>query len=592
MDSTTDKNPYESKLREDRGYVRQRVTKLKNKINVDISTLSNEQKGTYVSRLIDLKCELGNFNKAIYTYFKNNGLSEDDLNSLLEEDDDYDESIDSLVDTLRGVNGNENLVNYNTSFMPNAPNNFPITTTTPVSNKLHLPQVPLPEYGNNKDECLRKFLRCFENIIAKHNLSSYDKFNYLRKRLSSSPRTLVDSLDVDQQSYEIAKELLEKAFGSTVNAKNDLIRKLSNLQLNNDPYAYIGEVRTIIAGVEFLDIKINEILQHFVWQGLNFKFQEHLVHITNKSNPTLSEITENYFEATDPYLKSNSTPVQKRDRSIKCDAPKPSGDLERGTSFSASSMAINVKTSKNKGAYCSLCKSDGKRADHSLRSCQVFDTQNKKVNKLKSLKGCIRCSFVNHTTSDCKFKFDSKCFHCDGEHTTFLCLKGATKNNHVNNVCIETSSDQNLSESQNTNCKTSVIEISNVQGNDAVLLPTFTANIQDAKGNLHKVRVFKDSGCQRVFIRNKLSKKLGLQVIEDNLSLNIHGFLSSKNVTSKLVRFDLIIANEAVKIEALCIEKITTKFNTGNIEQIIDSFKTKRYEFADVDLEINTGVVK
>ena len=591
MAPTSDKNSHEGKLREDRGYVRQRITKLHKKIEDELVSLTNEKKGTYVSRLKDLKGELNNFNKAIYTYLKNNGTSEDDLNVLLDDDDEYDELIDSLIDTLRGINGSDNLINNNMISMPIAANTQPNMANTLASNKLKLPKVPLPEYSNGKDECLRKFLRSFENIMAKHNLNSYDKFIYLKNQLSSGPRTLIDSLDVDQQSYETAKELLEKAFGSTINAKNDLVRKLSNLHLSNDPYSYIGEVRTILAGVESLDITVNDILQFFIWQGLNFKFQEHLVHITNKNNPSLTEITDHYFEATDRYLKNNSIQSTKRDKLVKYDAPKPSGGLEHSTPFSTSTMAINVKTSKNKEPYCSLCKSDGRRTDHSIRTCQVFDTSSKKVNKLKSINGCIRCSFVNHSTNNCRFKFDSKCMHCKGEHMTFLCLKNGMKNNQVNTICTE-SSEHNINEPQNINCRTSVVEITNVQGNDAVLLPTFTAHIKDLKGNLQKVRVFKDSGCQRVFIREHLQKKLGLEVLDDNLPLNIHGFLSSKNVLSKLVRFGLIIAGKTVDIEAICIEKITTKFNTGNIEQIVDSFKTKGYEFADIDLEKNTGIVK
>ena len=74
----------------------------------------------------------------------------------------------------------------------------------------------------------------------------------------------------------------------------------------SDPYSYIGEVSRVIAVVKSLEINMNDVLHFFVWEGLNTRFHEHLVQITNKSNPSIIEITENYFESTDMYLKQNA----------------------------------------------------------------------------------------------------------------------------------------------------------------------------------------------------------------------------------------------------------------------------------------------
>ena len=48
----------------------------------------------------------------------------------------------------------------------------------------------------------------FESIINKCELNSYNKFIYLRRRLSGEPRKLIDSLNESDQSYKTAKLLL------------------------------------------------------------------------------------------------------------------------------------------------------------------------------------------------------------------------------------------------------------------------------------------------------------------------------------------------------------------------------------------------
>ena len=387
--------------------------------------------------------------------------------------------------------------------------------------------------------------------------------------------------------------LLEKAFHYKINAKNDVIKKLSQLELgtHGDPYTFIGEVRTITSACESLQITVDDIQQYFVWQGLNPKFQEHLVHITNKSNPSIGEILEHFFEGTNRYLKSN--PSQGNQKFGKKEYVKNSDASEPNISPSrTTSMAVNVRAGKGGEVYCSLCKSDNRKSDHNLRSCDFYDTPSKKVNKLKSINGCIKCSYASHCTKNCKFNFRSNCRNCDMPHMTFLCLKTNVELS-ANYVAIGTGNDyENEQNYDDVEVSTSVVEISNVQGTDAVLLPTFTAHILDGNGTLNKVRIFKDSGCQRVFIRTDLSDKLNLEILKNNLPLNIHGFLSKAKVDTKLVKVNLVIDGKVLDVDAICIDKISTKFDTGDIEKIISNFKNQGYRFADAELEVNMGVVK
>ena len=221
-------------------------------------------------------------NNSIFNFSAESEAADDVLDNLVAEDDLYDDKISLCVGKLKHSNITQ-AINVNSGSASGVSGiGFHL-----INQKLKLPQVPLPEFSNGKNESLKKFLRAFEAIISKHNLTSYEKFIYLQKQLSGGPRMIVDSLDVDQQLYETAKQLLEKTFDCTLNAKYVLIEKLAKLKLLNgaDPYSFVGEMRTIVAGLDSLQLTVQDVAQYFIWHALNDQFQTHLIAITNKSKP-------------------------------------------------------------------------------------------------------------------------------------------------------------------------------------------------------------------------------------------------------------------------------------------------------------------
>ena len=117
----------------------------------------------------------------------------------------------------------------------------------------------------------------FQN--TKLNLESYEKFIFLRDQLYGGPRDLVDSIDVEKQSYETAVDLLEEFFSGAIRAKFDLLSKLQNLKLqyNSDPYSFVGEIRTLRSSADNLKLTVDEVLQYFIWSAMNEKFQDILI---------------------------------------------------------------------------------------------------------------------------------------------------------------------------------------------------------------------------------------------------------------------------------------------------------------------------
>ena len=229
----------------------------------------------------------------------------------------------------------------------------------------------------------------------------------------------MESLEADKQGYSHAKQLLLKALASDDTQKFNVLRQSSHLKLssNTDPYEFISKVRLIMERVRKLKMTVDCILQFFIWEGLNDSFKNHLIQITNSSKPTLNEIVDKFFEASERCCRQS----KKTKEIIKLSSPKASNATDHG----ATSLAVDVKYERDKAFKpCSICtKVDGKLADHPIHKCAKFDSAEAKIDKIGNFKGCIKCSNLNHHSKFCRYRFKNRCKYCSEWHFSFLCIR-------------------------------------------------------------------------------------------------------------------------------------------------------------------------
>ena len=549
-----------------RGYTRARATRLVTQAN-DSDELTARQRASLIEKLECVNSELQDYNKQTFPLYIKLKLSNAQLDShVLEEETYYDQVIDAIA-SLKAV--------------PEAPTSS--ATSAQINRKLELPKMPLPTFSNERHESLKKFVTSFEAIILKHNLSSYEKFIYLRNQLAKGPRVLIDSLDNDKQLYENAKELLEEAFGNETQVKHDLIKRISNLKfgMNDDPYMFIGELKNVISSTKSQNLTVDDFLQFFAWEAMNSKFQDHLVNITNNNKPSLEEIEKHVFEATERFKKQNTNaPYSNNKASHKTDSSKQQNET--------SSAAVNVQTNK---FTCPLCSADGSDKFHKLYSCPKYDSPRGKVNKLKSIKACIKCGYCNHETKACKYKFASQCRNCNGDHMSFLCLKSSSPPSATESSSGRTTvSAVEASTGSETTQGVSLVEVNHSTTLENVALPTFTAEL--VSGNRSKqVRIFKDGGSQLNFINQTLADELNLKTVVPEMSLSIKGFVAQRSINTKVVELNLQFGDKSAIIPAVCIDEIKTSFKVNNLSEIITNFENRGYDLADKQLHPDTSVV-
>ena len=547
----------------DRTFVRAKITRLCNKIGDQIS-ISSQERHVFTEKLTDLKLQVQTLDKNIFSGHIAQKLSDELLNKAMTDAEMYEDKMANAMAIL------------NTDRSPQVQS---IETLRQDANKLKLPQVPLPEFGNKKGENFHKFIKSFEAIVHKHTLSDHEMFVYLNKQLSGGPKVLVESLDVDQQSYAAAKDLLTKAFDSGLNSKYAIIRKLSELKLPKTavPYPFIGEIRTVLSGLKSNNITLDDVCQYFIWNGLNDDFQFHMTAITNKSKPTLDEVTNNIFEATNRYLKQ-----------MEKSKDKQKSYSNRQADVDSHLMAVNLNSLKKK-IFCALCSNTGKNSDHLMKDCTVFSTAKMKFDKLRQMGACTKCSFKNHETKNCKFSFKSNCRFCQGTHMSYLCLKSFNKNNTSTHTIGVVEDPDNFN--NETSSFVLLSENYEMRSSDNIILPTFVANLK-VNGSFIPVRIFKDGGSQRTFICDSLNSYINAPIVNKNIPLTIQGFNSSRKIHTKSVSICLEINGMEHDLTAICVDAIRTKFNVSGIHKVVEKFVQKGYKIADENfLNNNENIV-
>ena len=368
-------------------------------------------------------------------------------------------------------------------------------------------------------------------IFSKQFPKNIEKFMHLKNCLAGSPKVLIDGLDRSQQTYEEARSLLKKAFGSTLDAQYNVIERLVNLKMHNntDPYNFIGEASGIVNAFKSLKITTDVVLQCVLWNNMSPRFQNHITQITNNNQPSLDEIMNVIFKAAERFQKQNKQIQQFKGNKSPNKEKKSDYKPEQTTSYAA-----NVKGQFNP---CCLCQHDKvENIDHSLRKCTKYDTPSGKVNKLKLLKGCLKCGNLKHKEQDCKFVFSSKCRQCDGTHMSFLCVSKNKKNE-------EPQPSTSISTCTVTYCFNAARYSYDI--NNSTILPTATCKVMD-----DHARILKNSGSEENYITHELAEDHALTTIMENVVLIINGVNSKRKIQTSVVEVPLKFKNFATTISS------------------------------------------
>ena len=551
-----------------RSPIRTQITRQHNNITANIATLTNLEKSELLVKIKSYKDEVLKLNLQISKAMWAEKEDEARLQAEITECGTYDDKIIRCIVLL------ENSLATLTPAIAPAPNNS-ISALKP-------PEAAFPSFSGADDEILNHFLFGFEAITSRYKLQPYEHFSLLKKQLSGRALKLIDSLDPSEQSYAHAKDLLTQAFAVPIKEKFKIIQRLTELKLtyDTDPYSFISDMRIIIDSFKTLKIDTDLVLQYFLWNGLNDTFKKVLVDLTNETKPSLKNITDNIFKASDRYMDITAKFKAKKSAKPYTEKKQFSSESPVSPKMATSNFAAAVQPKKQvaNSSYrdCLLCSGDNsKAANHPIFRCPNYNDAKSKVDRLETLGACTKCAFRNHKSDTCRFKFKSQCSICKEYHFSFLCLKTGDQSTPANK------SEENKTPKNPKQTNNGVVwmeALHNVNSGESIL-PTFTA----VMANDRVVRCLKDSGCQRNFILESLADELNLKV-KENMQITVNGFNSSKTYESKIVELCLKLGDKSYALEAITIPNIPTTLSLTGLNNVAETFLNKGYTLADSEL--------
>ena len=191
-------------LTDNRAHARGKVTRTVNSINDQLSELDRTSCLDNIAKLKSLQDKLTKQNDEISKLLWSIEKDRTKLNRELEKIDEYDETI------LLCINALQRRVETLGAALASSSQNVSDTTGGSVlrSNRLKLPELPLPHYYRKPGESLERFFTNFENIVEKYSLSEYERFILLTKQLHNDALTLINSLQGCKQRIFWKKLLL------------------------------------------------------------------------------------------------------------------------------------------------------------------------------------------------------------------------------------------------------------------------------------------------------------------------------------------------------------------------------------------------
>ena len=428
--------------------------------------------------------------------------------------------------------------------------------------KMSLPKLSLPEF-DGRIENYNKFITQFEATMSKFTVTPFEKFSYLEKQLRGSARDLIDSIpisDMDDQIYQTARSLLDKAYLDNNAQRNAVIKRLIDLRMDeSQPFKWISEARIIDEQIKLLKVDSNIFVQFFLWQSLSDSYRNQLINISATSRPSLKQILDNVFEA--------HTRIADSHISAGPSVEKSSGN--RGTVALVATANEKSRSSQPvKEPKCVLCNEA-----HRASKCAKYATSDKKIKRLQDLKICDKCMLRNHEGKDCRFKFKFKC-SCGGDHYQFLC------NNSSSGAKPKETKNKEKSKEEATISHVVISMACNNKVQDT-LLPSFTASIEDSGGNIKNCRGFYDTCSQSTLIETDLAKALKLKVVERDINLTIKGINSECKVATEKVEFRILVGKKSYLIKALCVPRINIKLQLHDVHKLASEFESKKYVLAD-----------
>ncbi|XP_072389428.1 uncharacterized protein [Diabrotica undecimpunctata] len=283
----------------------------------------------------------------------------------------------------------------------------------PASNSnVRLPPISVPNFNGEYSKWL-SFYQLFSSLVKDNNsITKAQKLIYLKSSLKGEPLTLIDSLEVTHENFDLAITILEKKYDNNLAIINSHINAIIDFPtLSKSNYhslnEFVNDLKRHIDSLKILHVPIESwdyLLINIIIRKLDFATKRYYGERRDRDNtPSIVELFEILNERCNILADLTYTSDSKREKSH--------------GKYNATSLHLNASATLPSRVYskCNYCNDSA----HKIYKCRKFSSlpHSEKYNFLKANHMCSNCLGTKHTHADCPSR---TCSICSKKHHTLL----------------------------------------------------------------------------------------------------------------------------------------------------------------------------
>ncbi len=294
-----------------------------------------------------------------------------------------------------------------------------------------LPKLQLRKFYGKPDKW-QEFWDSFKTSVDSNpGLSNCSKLEYLRAQCEGSAYHTIAGLELTDNNYQIAVDLLKGRFGQrqmVLNSHIDALLKIDPVNKNANIYdlrKFYDSIETHGRGLQALKVDpktygtvlVNVLLQ---------KLPEEIQLIISRKMSELYNSEEDW-ELT-KMLESLKLEIEAREKCIPTRKEPMRREVRRNLQENYATAATLATGARNK-QNCTFCQ-----GDHGTAGCKVVTNMQERRNILRKSGRCFSClKRAGHLAKNCDASI--KCFNCRGNHHVALCERNKSyQGNFENNT--------------------------------------------------------------------------------------------------------------------------------------------------------------
>lgn len=467
----------------------------------------------------------------------------------------------------------------NPSLIQNSQGSSGIDNNSFIVGGAKLPSLGLPKFRGDFEKWLQ-FFEGFQTLV--HNnpcLDNIQKFYYLLDCLEGEARKILDCLEITNDNYEVALDLLKKRFQNKPVIIKNHIKALVDMPIVSRESSQL--LRNLSDSIE-KHIRALKTLGEPVdtWDRLLIFLMSKKLDIETKKEWEQKSISD--FKGV-PQLSNFINFLNNKCHILETVESNTKGTIKQGYSGSQNSRGAYAAVGGS-NVKCEFCK-----GSHFVYFCQklLALSVSERLREIKKLKLCFNCLRSSHTASECRA---SGCKRCRGRHNSLLHLEKQINQNFGNgrlvNKDIESGRKNKPEEADTVHACVDGVEAteeqfvaatsySNPKEASQTILSTALIYIKDNKDNYVKCRALLDSGSQMNFISSELVRKLKLKT--NTIDIPISG------VNQMLTKID----SQTESIIKSCYNNFTATLSFLVLKNITYNIPVQSFEASAINIPSN-----